>query len=337
MVGNNGLKGYGEGIPRSYVTGEHTEKSLSYLRDILLPMMIGREIDPADPAFIMEEADPVEMDLFPAALCAAETALLDMGGRALDQGLADYWGGALQADLTYSGVLPFSSPESAPKLLDLIKELGLSEVKIKVGVEKDEEITALARSFLGPDIRIRLDANCAWTPEKAVEMITRLSAYDIEAVEQPVPKEDVAGLAYVTERVQPCIIADESLCTLDDARRLIKEKAVGGFNLRLSKCGGPSRTDRLYRLAREEGLMCMLGSQVGELGFLSAAGRHFAASHPELRYLEGCFTHFVLGKDLIEEDLTFGPGGRASPLPGPGLGLHVRNSVLNECLLFSIS
>ncbi|MFH1135441.1 MAG: enolase C-terminal domain-like protein [Pseudomonadota bacterium] len=338
LVDESGVKGFGEGIPRWYVTGESTETSLGFLRETLLPALLGREVDPEGLWSFLQEVIPEEQaDLCPAAFCAVETALLDLGGRLLDRGLIDYCGGSTGKELLYSGVLPFSSPDAAPRLLSLIKTLGFSEVKIKVGGDRDEEMAALARDMLGPKVRLRLDANGAWTPKQAVEMIDRLGAFGVDAVEQPVPKTDFAGLAYVTQRVQPCVIADESLCTRADALRLIKEKAVGGFNLRLSKCGGFFRTSRLYRLAREEGLTCMLGSQVGELGFLSAAGRHFAAGPHDLTYLEGCYAKFILGRDLVAEDLTFGPGGQASPLEGPGLGVQALEPVFEDCLLFSLS
>ena len=71
----------------------------------------------------------------------------------------------------------------------------------------------------------------------------------------------------------------------------------------------------------EAGLKCMLGCQVGELGMLSALGRHFASVHPELVYLEGSLTRFFLDRDLIAQDLTFGPRRGHGPVldrPGPG-------------------
>jgi muconate cycloisomerase len=81
----------------------------------------------------------------------------------------------------------------------------------------------------------------------------------------------------------------------------------------------------------------MLGCQVGELGVLSAAGRHFASIHPELLYLEGSLTRFFLPQDVIAQDLTFGPGGQAPPLSGPGLGVRVQEESLRATQIFSLS
>jgi muconate cycloisomerase len=73
------------------------------------------------------------------------------------------------------------------------------------------------------------------------------------------------------------------------------------------------------------------------LGVLSAAGRHLAARLPELVHLEGSLTRFYLDRDVIREDLTFGPGGKAPCLEGPGLGVRVMEDSLSESLVFMLN
>ena len=182
-----------------------------------------------------------------------------------------------------------------------------------------------------------MDANGDWSAAEAVDIIQAMAPSKVEAVEQPVAKGDLEGLAKVTAAVKPLVLADESLCNMDDAHRLVENRAAGGFNLRLSKCGGPARTTALLEMASWEGLACMLGCQVGELGLLSALGRHFASVHPGLIYLEGSFTRFFMDQDLIRQDLTFGPGGQAPLLSGPGLGVEVDTAALNGSQAFSLS
>src|SRR2546421_192127 len=94
------------------------------------------------------------------------------------------------------------------------------------------------------------------------------------------------------------------------------------FNLRLSKCGGFIPALRLAQFARRHGrLGYQLGCQVGETAVLSAAGRHFAASVADLRYVEGSYDRHLVREALGTKDLTFGWGGWAPALPGPGLGI----------------
>jgi muconate cycloisomerase len=192
------------------------------------------------------------------------------------------------------------------------------------------------REFLGPEARIRVDANGAWTAREAVAKINAMAFLNLEAVEQPVAKNDLEGLAEVTKQVSPAVLADESVCNLVDARRLIDNQAVDGFNLRLSKCGGPYRTIELLDMAEKSGLICQLGCHVGELGLLSAAGRHLAEARRHLVYLEGSLTHFVFGRDVIYENISFGYAGIAPNLPGPGLGVNIREDALKDSLIFHL-
>ena len=100
------------------------------------------------------------------------------------------------------------------------------------------------------------------------------------------------------------------------------------FNLRLSKCGGFVAALRLAALAKANGLGYQLGCQVGETGILSAAGRHFAASVGGIAYHEGSYDRHLVRDSLLEKDITFGFGGWAPALDGPGLGVTVSPSRL---------
>ena len=153
-------------------------------------------------------------------------------------------------------------------------------MKIKVGddLERDLRSLELLRRVLGQDVDLRVDANCAWTPAEAVEAIERMGVHRIAAVEQPVAGEDVDGLRSVSDAVSVPVIADESLRTVEEARRLAETKACGAFNIRVSKCGGLLDSMRIARIADEAGIFCVVGAQVGESGILSAAGRHAAAA-----------------------------------------------------------
>ncbi|MBY0457804.1 MAG: dipeptide epimerase, partial [Gemmataceae bacterium] len=105
-----------------------------------------------------------------------------------------------------------------------------------------------------------------------------------------------------------------------DAERAVQHSWCDLFNLRLSKCGGFIPSLRLAQLARRHGLGYQLGCQVGETAILSAAGRHFATSVADLRYLEGSYDRHLVWESLSSEDLTFSRSGWAPALVGSGLG-----------------
>ncbi|MFH1301057.1 MAG: dipeptide epimerase, partial [Planctomycetota bacterium] len=68
----------------------------------------------------------------------------------------------------------------------------------------------------------------------------------------------------------------------------------------------------------------------GETGILSAVGRHFASSVKEIAFLEGSFDRYLLVENVINEEISFGWGGRASALNGPGLGISVNEKRLQK-------
>ncbi len=157
-----------------------------------------------------------------------------------------------------------------------------------------------------------------------------MEKYDIKAVEQPVAKENLDGLKAVSVHSKIPIIADESVCSLNDAERLLAMRACHVFNVRISKCGGFLGSLAIMGLARKSGLRCQIGCQVGETGILSAAGRHLAGWFDDILYLEGSFGTWALREDIVDEDIRFGRGGQAPAMIGNGLGVNVRQEKLRK-------
>ena len=215
-----GMTGFGEGVPRAFVTGELLSDSLLFLRQVLAPAILTREF-PSTQALLQDlkslyEQTPAQRH--PAAFCALETALLDAAGRTWNMPITGLIGPKLRTSLEYSAVIPLMAPESMRNLFRLVKMNHMRFVKLKVGTSDDLSTLRLAREELGDDVDIRVDANSAWTPSEATARLKEMQPYGVSAVEQPVAKSDFAGLKQVSDAVQIPVIADESLCNEDDAR-----------------------------------------------------------------------------------------------------------------------
>jgi L-alanine-DL-glutamate epimerase-like enolase superfamily enzyme len=330
VVSDSGVVGYGEGIPREYVTGETTSASLFFLRDHLIPKSRGLHWDSPDDLFGKLRALLTEPNLAqaPAACCALELAILDTAGKTWGQPVAKLLGNGREP-LVYSAIIPMMGQPSFHRLLHLINDARMSFVKIKVGNNQDLAVLSLAREILGHQADLRVDANGAWSAEEAELRIDAMIPYGISAVEQPVPKYDLPGLKRLSDRLDIPVIADESLCIERDAEDIAALDACQVFNLRLSKCGGILAAHRMFEIGQKRGIAAQLGCQVGETGILSAAGRQFAMSH-NLRYLEGSYSNYILKEDIVNEPLEFGLGGIAQPLTGPGLGIKVNEQALQR-------
>lgn len=339
----DGTIGWGEGVPREYVTGESAASAIAVLQQSdLQGQLHGCRDFPQALAMIErlhtapQPGDNRNINGH-AARCAVELALLDAYGRLYGEPLCNipkYLTPSLyefRDRVQYSGVIT-----SARKGLKLRfaawrwKIFGNKQVKVKVGIEGYDDVNRLKviRGRLGKSRDIRVDANEAWTAENAVAKIRELEPFGITSVEQPIPQRDDDHLPAIRQQVKTPIMLDESLCGLIDAERAIATGSADLFNLRLSKCGGLIPTLRLAELATKHGLGYQLGCQVGETAILSAAGRHFASSVKNIRYLEGSFDRHLLLFTLGQEDITFGWGGYAPALIQPGLGIKMQGDFI---------
>lgn len=344
---DDGTEGWGEGLPRRYVTGETIESGFDMLRDTPLTGQLGAEFKSLEDLVAL--LDPFELwrpevdprECFGNAIrCAVELSILDAACRALGVPLsavtAAYSTAAGiredSAEVRYSAVITSTSRWKQRLMARLIRMYGFEQTKVKVGTGDIDDAAALQRMrrTFGRDMDIRIDANEAWTCRNLEQNLEPLLDHGISCVEQPVPHIDVNGLAEIRSRVMTPIMLDESLCSMRDARQAIECGTCDLFNIRLSKCGGFLRSLRLAAIANQAGLGYQLGCHVGESGILSAAGRHFATSVGGIRYLEGSYDRYLVKQRLTNENLTFGRGGVAPALVGPGLGVTVNREALNK-------
>jgi muconate cycloisomerase len=337
-------EGYGEGVPRDYVTGETIDSSLALLRRSDLPA----QLEPC-PDFPRAVALAERLALAPvpgddrqcegnAARCAVELAVLDAYGKRFGRPLSavaqllapDLY--APQNWVRYSGLIASARGVKAAALALGLRFYGFRQVKVKVGIAGQDDPGRLSRirRRSGRKMDLRVDANEAWPADEAADRIRALEPWGISCVEQPVPHAEVGRLREIRRQAGVPVMLDESLCSRVDAERAVEGQTCDLFNLRLSKCGGFIPSLRLAQLARRHGLGCQLGCQVGETAVLSAAGRHFACGVGGLRYLEGSYDSHLVREALGTRDITFGWGGWAPALPGPGLGVAVDPAALER-------
>jgi L-alanine-DL-glutamate epimerase-like enolase superfamily enzyme len=207
--------------------------------------------------------------------------------------------------VTYTGVVEAADPEIAAEMAQRYLTANFTAFKVKVGVGDDVRRVGMVRQIVGPHADIRIDANAAWAAAEAIPMIQALSKFGITAVEQPVRAADLAGMRSVREETGLSVIADESLVTLDDARKLVEEWACDAFNVRISKSGGLLAARAMAEIGLTAGLKVQVSAQVGVTSLLSAAGRHLALHLPAVEYVEGSFGTHLLSEDITPDPVMF--------------------------------
>lgn len=323
-----GRVGWGEGCPRSYVTGEELDLSVDRLR-ALGPALVGLRVAGLDD--IRELLDGEIPADAPSIRCALELALLDLLGRHQERSVADMLG-ARRGRVRYSGVISSERPEVVEALAERGKDIGFADYKLKVGADLQRNLATLAalRRVVGPKPCVRVDANAAWSLDDGAEQIAALVDAGVTVFEQPLPAAGAPGRRALRElrtRIPEAaeIMVDESLVSPADLEAFVTEGGADRLLLKVSKQGGPLRTLAFARRAAEAGIVSHLGNHVGESSLLSAAGRVVAGAH-DFASVEGSFGLLLLREDVVAEPLQFGAGGWA-PIryaQGPGWGLEIR-------------
>ncbi len=346
----NGVTGYGETLPRPYVTGETVESVAKLLAGEFVKELLALRADALPAALEMIDALPFLSESgypCPAARAAVELALLDACLRATNRdvgevagwlGLPGFGNPGSVRTIRYSVVLASDSIASLVRTVRLAGLYGICNFKLKVGYPNDDERLRAVVKSIGKRLRrraatLRLDTNGAWSLAEAVEKLNRWSDVPIAAVEQPLSKTDVDDLPTLRERCNVDVCHDESLVTLEDAHRLLTLGVADWFNIRISKCGGLLPAMRLAGFARHHGVGVQLGCMVGETSILSAAGVRFLENVPGVQFAEGAYGGFLMAADIARRSIRFRYAGRPPRLPSNGLGADVNPDLLAEhCL-----
>ena len=340
LTTDTGVRGYGEGMARSYVTGETAKKSINHIKDVLLPAIMNKDIPNIETSQNPQNALSYINDYFPktrtsgaivwnASRAAVELAIIDSLLKNQQKSLNCILPAKSQ-NVTYSGVFSSENLTKTIELAKRAKETGLQYIKIKVGKISDIERIAVVRDIMGQSASIRLDANGAFSVKKAIQFIKSVETFTIDSIEQPVKRGNVADLATVRVNSPIPIMADESIVTYDDAKELIENNACDYFNLRISKCGGLHSSLAIADLAEQNAIKLQLGCHVGETAVLSAAGRHLAAHLPNIKFVEGSYSTLLLTEDISKENIVFGNGGVAPIFTGYGFGVNIQEETLKK-------
>ena len=258
-----GITGYGEASMPPYL-GQSIKSVCSFLSKVDL----GRFSDP----FLMEDILTYVDSLSEgdsAAKAAVDIALHDLVGKLLGAPWYRIWGlnPANAPDTTFTiGIdTPDVVREKTRECADRFNIL-----KVKVGLDNDYEMIRTIREIT--DLPIAVDANQGWKDrQKALDEIFWLKENGIVMVEQPMAKERIDDIAWITERSPLPIFADEAIQRLSDLPSV--KGAYHGINIKLMKCTGMREAWKMLNYARSEGMKVMLGCMTETSCAVSAAAQ----------------------------------------------------------------
>lgn len=265
----------------------------------------------------------------PAARHAIDLALHDLAAQRAGATIARLLGGdAALASVPVNATIPRVEPERAAALAREAVASGTTTIKIKVGgapLAQDLSRLRAVRDAIGPGVKLRLDANQAWSEREAIEALTAMRVYEIEYVEQPLPAAQAEAMARVRRAADVPIAADEAVRNKEGARRLLESGAADMLIVKPMVLGGLHAARAVCDQARSLGagvvVTSLIESAIGRTGAL-----HLAASLGETGRAHGLATGTALARDVAE-----GPRVEAGAIAlpaGPGLGVRLEEATL---------
>jgi len=249
------------------------------------------------------------------ALSGLDIALWDIAGKVANLPLHRLLGGAGRTSLpAYASLLKYRDPELVAGRVKLALQQGYRHIKLH---ETEEAEVWAARTAAGASIPLMVDTNCPWTPEEARLKTTKLRAYDLHWLEEPIfPPEDFASIARLRAATGVMMAAGENNCTAVQFRDMFAAGAVDYAQPSVTKVGGITEFLKVQTLADAAGVQLMPHSPYFGPGFLATLQLMAARGEPGglvERY------HMDLEASLYGELVT--PVNGAFKVPtGPGLG-----------------
>ncbi len=320
---DEGVSGLGEVSCTPRWSGEDQVTAAYFINTILAPLLMGK-----DPRDVEQSTLLMRRALFghPFTKAALEMALWDILGKAAGLPLYRLLGGPVREFVSTKWSISGTNPMAAARIAGWAVEQGFRTMKVKVGIDADGDIERVraVRDAIGPEIRLGIDANGAWSPRMAIRMIERLKEFDIYFAEQPVPPDNIGWLAEVRRATGIPIVADESVYTPQDALSIVRNEAADALSIYVGKSSGIGPARKIAAIAESAMLGCTIGSNL-EMGVGSAAMIHLAMATPGVTAED--FPCDIIGPFFYEDDLLTEPllitGGTARPPERPGLGVEL--------------
>lgn len=218
-----------------------------------------------------------------------------------------------------------------------IKDSGFQVIKVKLGEskEKDVERIRMIREAVGSTIPIRIDANQGWSTDEAIQTLIALAPYNIQHCEEPIPRWNFMELSKVKAHSPIPIMADESCCDHNDAKRLIDFSSCDLFNVKLGKSSGIFNALKIIALAEQAGINIQVGGFLeSRLGFTASA--HLALTSNNIMYCD-FDTPLMFIEDPVVGGITYDQHGVVTVPETPGLGATIDEGYLERKIKVVVS
>ena len=330
------LKDWGGEFGSRY--GEAPQTTKIVIEELLAPLLVGEDCRQIE--LLLAKMDKFVRG-YPYAKAAIDVALHDAVGKLYGIPVYQLLGGMYRREVALAHSLGLMDIQVAVDEAKQVVDEGITTLKVKVGIDakRDIELVRRLRAAVGPDVKLRVDANQGYKSWKEALQVTRvMQGENIWYMEQPC--EGLENMARVAQNTDVPVMADESAWTAHDVLRIIQFQAAEMLSVYYTKPGGLLKSKKLLAVAEAAGLRCDINGS-GEMGIGNAANLHLAASSaiidlpgtiPVTSTAQIVRTKVAGHKyldDIIEEPFIYRDGCMLVP-EGPGLGITVNEAKLDQ-------
>ena len=258
------------------------------------------------------------------AISGIDIALWDLAGQHYGVPIHQLLGGAMRQEAQCYAV-GFSAADPAGGAMKTLAQ-GYNAVKIRIGFDDavDVQKVRATREAIGDDIRLMIDANQAFKPPRALDMMRALSDLDLDWLEEPVLNDDVAGYRMLREKGPAMRLAwGENAAEPEEFEYFLQNGLVDIVMPDPCRCGGLTEAVRLCQLAHRFGVPFSPHHYGSDVGF--AACLQLCASQPGFDIMLRDVAPVPLRDEIVNEPIEIKDGKAAIP-DRPGLGVTLSQS-----------
>jgi L-alanine-DL-glutamate epimerase-like enolase superfamily enzyme len=329
---NEGLVGFGECCPFKSINGESMESG------VIMGKYLAQNLLQKDPLKIEECSAIMDATIFgnSSIKSAFDIALYDIAAQHAQLPLYAFLGGKNNKTITTDYTISIDKAEKMAADAQKIIANGFQFIKVKLGGSKLEDIERIKkiRETVGDEIPLRIDANQGWKAEEAVDILNALSTYNIQHCEEPIARWNFMELPRIKKESKIEIMADESCCDHNDAKRLIDLNACHQINVKLGKSSGIFKALKIIQLAEKANIKMQVG------GFLESRLAFTASAH--LALCSDNIVHYdfdsplMLQEDVVLDGIQYNQKGEITVPTKIGLGASVDEKYLAKLSKISI-
>jgi o-succinylbenzoate synthase len=321
----DGLHGYGESTTPEYPFYNHESIDTAWIiiSKVVAPMLLGKSFDhPSEVASHLTRIRGNKM-----ARAAVETAIWEMFARSENLSLSKMIGGSLTEIACGVSIGIQDSVDDLLKKIETELSAGYRRIKIKIRPGLDEELVSAIRDRF-PEIQLMVDANSAYTL-KDIDLLRRLDDYNLMMIEQPLSHDDIIDHAQLQKHLRTPVCLDESILSVEDARKALEIGACRIINIKLGRVGGHTEAKLIHDYCRERNIPVWCGGMLeGGIG----RAHNIALSSLEGFILPGdvSASKRYWQKDIIEPPVEVTERGTIIVPTDAGIGYQVNRSRIKE-------